>query len=121
MPNFLSPILRPIGMDPSQGFDTAAGGAKEAQGQANQLAGVQWDRQMQGLGMAQGYVGNLQALYNSIYSPGGGQVAPGGAPVGMPAMAQPGAGAGAMAQLAPPPQKPTTGIMDWGKAQTGAK
>jgi len=103
MPNFLSPLLRPIGLDPSQGYDTAAAGAKAAQGQANALSDLQWNRQMQGLGQAQGYVQNLQSLYNSLYSPGGGQQAPGGAPVVTPPMgAAPGSGS-AMASLTPPP------------------
>ncbi len=82
MPNVLSPILAPLGLDPSQGYDTAAAGAKQAQQQANQLSDLQWQRQMQGLGQAQGYTNQLQSLYNSMYSPGGGQAAAGGMPAG---------------------------------------
>lgn len=81
MANLLSPLLRPIGLDPSQGFDTAAAGARDAQGQANALSDLQWNRQMQGLGQAQGYTNQLQQLYNSVYSPGGGQPAAGGMPM----------------------------------------
>jgi type II secretory pathway pseudopilin PulG len=67
-----------LGLDPSQGYDTAAAGAKQAQQQANALSQLQWQRQMAGLQGALGYVGNLQSLYNSLYGPGGGQTAPGG-------------------------------------------
>jgi hypothetical protein len=78
MPGPFTPILRPLGLDPSQGYDTAAAGARDAQKQANALSDLQWQRQMQGLGQAQGYTNQLQSLYNSLYSPGGGQAAAGG-------------------------------------------
>ncbi len=82
MGNPLSPILGPLGLDPSAGYDTAAAGAKAAQGQANALSDLQWQRQMQGLGQAQQYTGQLQSLYNSMYSPGGGAPAAGGMQMG---------------------------------------
>lgn len=96
MANFLSPILRPFGLDPTEQYDTAAAGAREAQGQANALSQLQWQRQMQGLQGALGYVNNLQSLYNQIYSPGGGKPAAGGAPTQGPSP-------GAMAALSSPP------------------
>ncbi len=97
MPNILSPVLRPFGLDPSQGFDTASSGVREAQQQANALSDLQWNRQMQGLGQATGYVDQLQGLYNSMYSPGGGAMAAGGSGPKAQQM-----GAGAMATLQPP-------------------
>ncbi len=98
MPNPLSPILAPLGLDPSQGYDTAAAGARQAQDQANALSQQQWGRQMQGLGQAQGYTDQLQSLYNSMYSPGGGQMAAGGRGPQAPGIMQ-----GAMQSLQPPP------------------
>lgn len=92
MGNILSPVLRPLGLDPSQGYDTAAAGAREAQNQANQLSDLQWQRQMAGLQQAQGYTNQLQALYNSLYSPGGGAPAAGG--LSAAAMNAPSPGAG---------------------------
>ncbi len=112
MPNVLSPILAPLGLDPSQGYDTAAAGAKQAQQQANQLSDLQWQRQMQGLQQAQGYTNQLQSLYNSIYSPGGGQAAAGGQTQGMlQSMGGPGGAGGpggGMGMTLPPPGPPTT-------------
>jgi hypothetical protein len=78
MPNILSPILRPIGLDPSQGYDTAAAGARQAQQQNYALADLQWQRAMAGLQQSQGFTNQLQSLYNSMYGGGGGQAAPGG-------------------------------------------
>ena len=73
-----------LGLDPAGPANTAAQGAANAQAQANQLSALQWQRQMTGLQGALGYVGGLQSLYNSIYSPGGGRAAPGGATVAQP-------------------------------------
>lgn len=70
-------------VDPATGYNTAAAGARAAQQQANALSGLQWDRQMQGLGQAQGYVQNMQGLYNSLYGGPGGAQAAGGASVPM--------------------------------------
>lgn len=98
MANILGSFLRPLGMDPSQGYDTAAAGARAAQSQANDLSALQWQRQMGGLQGALGYVGGLQQLYNSIYGAGGGAAAPGGSVVPPP----PGAAASAMSTLAKP-------------------
>ncbi len=67
-----------FGLDPGAGYDTAAKGARAAQTDANNLSNLQWQRQMAGLGEAQGYTNQLQGLYNSMYSPGGGAPAAGG-------------------------------------------
>ena len=90
-----------LGMDPNQPYATAAQGAKDAQAQANALSQLQWERQMAGLGQAQGFVNNLQSLYNSIYSPGGGAPAMGGQ--GIPQMSQ-----SEMDRLSAPPSTATT-------------
>lgn len=78
------PVLQSLGLDPKANADIAVQGAKDAQAQANALSALQWQRQMAGLGQAQGFVNNLQSLYNSIYSPGGGVPAPGGQPIAPP-------------------------------------
>jgi hypothetical protein len=109
MPNFLSSILRPVGLDPSQGYDTAAAGARDAQGQANALSDLQWQRQMQGLGQAQGFTGQLQALYNSMYSPGGGAPAAGGMQMQPMGGAPPAAGASMLLPQQKPPSTPAGG------------
>lgn len=49
------------------GLETAAKGAKEAQAQANQLAQLQWQRQMQGLQEARGQTQPYLSLYDRIY------------------------------------------------------
>lgn len=96
---------RALGLDPRQPYEQAQAGAKEAQGQANALSSLQWQRQMQGLGGALGYANNLQQLYNSIYSPGGGAPAAGGGPTGGPSQSE------MMGLSGPPPQaaKPPEG------------
>ncbi len=104
MPSPLTPLLRPLGLDPSQGYDTAAAGAKDAQAQANALSDLQWQRQMGGLQQAQGFTNQLQSLYNSMYSPGGGAPAAGGMP--MQPMGAAGAAPGA-SMLLPKPASPT--------------
>ena len=78
----------PSVLDPARGYNTAAQGAAAAQQQANALSDLQWQRQMQGLQQATGYTDQLQGLYNSMYSPGGGQMAAGGRGPQAPAMAQ---------------------------------
>jgi hypothetical protein len=126
MPNPFSPVLRPLGLDPSQGYDTAAAGAKQAQQQLNSLSDLQWQRQMGGLQQATGYVDQLQALYNSLYGPGGGHAAAGGRgpqanvqPVGagltLSSLNMPGTDGArqtAMSQL-PPGVDPNTGVAKW--------
>lgn len=80
-------------INPATGYGTAAAAAHQAQQQANALSQLQWSRQMQGLGQSTQYVDQLQQLYNSLYGPGKGQMAPGGSSARAPAMAS----------LAPPP------------------
>lgn len=115
MGNLLSPILRPLGLDPSQGYDTAAAGARQAQGQSNALSDLQWQRQMQGLGQAQQYTGQLQSLYDSMYSPGGGAPAAGGMPMGPPMQGPGGAPGGDMLlpKQAPPLEHPMQQLGNW--------
>ena len=50
-----------------KGFDEAAAGAARAQEQFQQLAALQWARQMQGLGMAADSMGTRRSLYDHIY------------------------------------------------------
>lgn len=113
MPNPLTPILRPLGLDPSQGADTAAAGARAAQGQANSLSDLQWQRQMGGLQQAQGYAGQLQTLYNSLYGAGNGMAAPGGG--GLQAMQGPAPGA----SMTLPPSSDAKALQDAGKKTYG--
>lgn len=91
-------VARGLGLDPRQPYEQAAAGAKDAQAQANALSQLQWQRQMMGLQGAMGFQNNLQQLYNSIYSPGGGVPAAGGGPAGGPDMS-------AMMALSAPPQQ----------------
>lgn len=115
MANFLSGILRPFGLDPSQGYDTAAQGARDASTSADALSALQWQRQMQGLGGALGYVQNLQDLYNSIYSPGGGKPAAGGGPPpGAPTASQ-------MSMMSTPSTNPGTSGMPGATVLTDAQ
>ena len=116
MATFLSPVLRPLGIDSSQPGDTAAAGAKEAQGQANSLSQLQWQRQMQGLAGATGYADQLQALYNSLYSPGGGQMAAGGSAPRAPGIADQSAMDAIAWQQA---HQPATGQSDYDKYKAG--
>jgi len=64
---------------------------------------------MQGLGQAQGFTSQLQSLYNSLYSPGGGMPAAGGVPVGAPPAASGTGGQGmtlgSLSQFQPPKPK----------------
>lgn len=79
--NSISTALQGSGLDvldPARGYNTAAQGATNAQAQANSLSDLQWQRQMGGLQQAQGYTGQLQDLYNSIYGGPGGATAAGG-------------------------------------------
>lgn len=92
-------VARGLGLDPRQPYEQAAAGAKEAQAQANALSELQWKRQMMGLQGALGFQNNLQQLYNSIYSPGGGAPAAGGGAPGGPDMS-------AMMALSGPPPAP---------------
>lgn len=62
-----------------KGLDTAAQGARDAQRQAQELAALQWQRQMQGLGEARGQTQPYLSLYDRIY---GTQMAGHQAPVG---------------------------------------
>lgn len=106
--DFSGAIKKPLqmfGLDPSQGYDTASAGAKQAQAQANALSGLQWQRQMQGLAGAMGSVDALQSLYNSLYSPGGGKMAAGGRGPQQP-------GLEAMAAQPPPSMGPPPGPPD---------
>lgn len=103
MANPFSGFLSNFGMDPSAGYDTAAAGAKAAQADAAKLSDLQWQRQMAGLQQAQGYTNQLQQLYNSIYSPGGGAPAAGGLSSLAP-MAGGGQGGGASMLMGPPTQ-----------------
>jgi hypothetical protein len=50
-----------------QGYDTAAAGAQDVYGRAQQFAGQQWDRQMEGLQGALGAYGPSQAAWTSMY------------------------------------------------------
>lgn len=50
-----------------RGMDTAAQGARDAQRQANELAQLQWQRQMQGLQEARGQTQPYLSLYDKIY------------------------------------------------------
>ena len=50
-----------------RGLDEAAQGARNAQTQANQLAELQWQRQMEGLQRALGMMNPSQSLYDRIY------------------------------------------------------
>jgi hypothetical protein len=93
-------------LDPATGYQTAAAGAKAAQAQSNQLSDLQWQRQMQGLQQSQGYNNQLQSLYNSLYTPGHGQAAPGGMST-LPS-ANPGMGM-TMASMQPPSATPPPG------------
>ena len=104
MPNIMSPILGPIGLDPSKGYDTAAAGARQAQQQANALSDLQWQRQMAGLQQAQGAANQFQSLFNSVYGgPQGG---------GMSAMsAQPSGGANMLLPKTPQAPAPSGGGM----------
>lgn len=69
-----------------KGLETAAQGAREAQAQANALAQLQWQRQMQGLQEARGQTQPYLSLYDKIYgtqmagkqTPVGGLSIPGG-------------------------------------------
>lgn len=110
---------RALGLDPRQPYEQAQAGAKEAQGQANALSSLQWQRQMQGLGGALGYANNLQQLYNSIYSPGGGAPAAGGGPTGGPSQSEMMGLSGPPPQAAAPPQQglgdALKGAWDWAK------
>jgi hypothetical protein len=54
-------------MSGKKGLDTAAAGAREAQAQANALAQLQWQRQMQGLQEARGQTQPYLSLYDKIY------------------------------------------------------
>lgn len=54
-------------LDPAKGYNTAAAGANRAGAMAEQFSGTQWDRQMQGLGQAQGAYNPSQAYWNSTY------------------------------------------------------
>jgi hypothetical protein len=49
------------------GMDTAAQGARDAQKQSNELAALQWQRQMQGLQEARGATQPYLSLYDKIY------------------------------------------------------
>jgi hypothetical protein len=51
----------------SEGYETAAKGAKEASSMAKLFAQDQWARQMQGLGMAQQSLQPYRTLYDQIY------------------------------------------------------
>lgn len=62
-----------------KGLATAAEGARQAQEQANALAQLQWQRQMQGLQEARGQTQPYLSLYDKIY---GTQMAGHVAPVG---------------------------------------
>lgn len=111
MPDFTSfvPSIMQT-LNPATGYQTAAAGARQAQGQANSLSDLQWQRQMAGLQQAQGYTNQLQSLYNSLYTTGHGQAAPGGLqsfdapPMGAPAN-QGGMGM-TLASMQPPGAKP---------------
>ncbi len=88
---------------PERAYDQMATGLKKTAADAQALADLQWQRQMQGLAQALGYVNHSQGAYDRVYN----------SPLPAPGATLP---QGLMAQLPQnrPPQAPPQGPMQSG-------